>query len=457
MARSRQPGGSWQQTTVSAPVHLAPPLHEQSEPELHDSPNRQTSLIGHSHFPVPLLHVPLPPPLRQLLLSSQRQTSSPPRLAQIFPFWASHELLHTPQWVALREASQPSSAVGAAGVVQLTRPRSHTGSHTPSEQLTAVTLAPEQACPHAPQSVASVARSASQPSSAAGAAGREQLPSVPLQAEVQSPAAQVAPPVTPTFEQARPHPPQCAVVDWRFTSQPSSTEGAEGWPQLPHPAVQVESHAPAVQRRVAVLVDEQARPHAPQLATSAPPFSSQPSSAAGGAGWLQSSQGAEQSGAHSPPEHARVPTLAVEQLRPQAPQLSGSNWTFFSQPSSAAGAAGVEQSAHPVEHVGAHCPAEHHRAAVLVEEQTRPHAPQFDGSASTAISQPSSAAGGAGCEQLPYPGVQVDVHRPAAHAAVETFTVEQARPHPPQFAASVASAVSQPSSGDGAAGCSQLP
>lgn len=72
-----------------------------------------------------------------------------------------------------------------------------------------------------------------------------------------------------------------------------------------------------------------------------------------------------------------------------------------------------------------------------------PHPPQFV-LLSTCSSQPSSAVGAAGFEQLPYSMRQVEVHRPPEHARDITLVVEQARPHAPQFATLVFVSTSQP-------------
>jgi hypothetical protein len=72
--------------------------------------------------------------------------------------------------------SHPSSAAGALGWLQFTRPAPHVESHTPLvEHESVATLALLHARPQPPQLLV-VARFVSQPSSAAGAAGVVQLP-----------------------------------------------------------------------------------------------------------------------------------------------------------------------------------------------------------------------------------------------------------------------------------------
>jgi hypothetical protein len=73
-----------------------------------------------------------------------------------------------------------------------------------------------------------------------------------------------------------------------------------------------------------------------------------------------------------------------------------------------------------------------------------PHAPQLAGVVLRSVSQPSSAAGAAGWLQLPFPGEQVELHRPAAHVAVFTPPFAQARWQAPQLPASLLRSVSQP-------------
>src|SRR4051812_4157000 len=61
-----------------------------------------------------------------------------------------------------------------------------------------------------------------------------------------------------------------------LVSQPSSALGAAGCEQSLHGALHVGVQALPVQARLAALLDEQARPQAPQLATSLPRLVVQP-------------------------------------------------------------------------------------------------------------------------------------------------------------------------------------
>jgi hypothetical protein len=76
--------------------------------------------------------------------------------------------------------------------------------------------------------------------------------------------------------------------------------------------------------------------------------------------------------------------------------------------------------------------------------QALPHPPQLAELAKVSVSQPSSAAGAAGVVQLPLPSTQVDVQSPALHTAAATPCPEQARVQDPQWAGSVSVFVSQP-------------
>ena len=78
----------------------------------------------------------------------------PPLHAAPLLFVVSHALPQPPHELASKGVSQPSSASGAAGVVQLAKPGLHVEAQTPPEPQTSVaTLVPAQARPQAPQSV----------------------------------------------------------------------------------------------------------------------------------------------------------------------------------------------------------------------------------------------------------------------------------------------------------------
>jgi hypothetical protein len=98
---------------------------------------------------------------------------------------------HAPQWVVVLErlVSQPSSAVGAAGCVQLPNGELQLELHKPAEHDTVATLVLLHARPHAPQLALSVAVASSQPLVGLPS----QSPKPGLQLKVHAPAAQPMP------------------------------------------------------------------------------------------------------------------------------------------------------------------------------------------------------------------------------------------------------------------------
>ena len=146
-----------------------------------------------------------------------------------------------------------------------------------------------------------------------------------------------------------------------------------------------------------------------------------------------------------PEEQASVATLAAEQARPHPPQALVLVPVSVSQPSSAAGNAGCTQLPQLTVHVELQTPAEQDMDWTKNDEHARPHPPQFAVLVPVLVSHPSSGDGAAGVEQFPKPATQVDMHNPELHDLVATFVLEHARPQEPQFARSVDVAASQPS------------
>ena len=184
---------------------------------------------------------------------------------------------------------------------------------------------------------------------------------------------------------------------------------------------------------------------------------SQPSSGRGATGTLQFADPAAHSESHRPLEHDRVSTLVLEHARPQPPQLSTSNLTFFSQPSSGCVPGGSLQLAQPEMQGESQVPLLHFSEVVLSGEQARPQAPQLDVSVVSTASQPSSGLGADGMRQLPKPAPQLESQRPALQVITAVPADEQARPQAPQLAVLTERSVSQPSSSAGDAGALQLP
>lgn len=139
--------------------------------------------------------------------------------------------------------------------------------------------------------------------------------------------------------------------------------------------------------------------------------------------------------------HAAPALVAVSHFTPQAPQLV-IVLIAVSQPS--VSGVVVLQSAKPLlQLVYVHLvPALQAAPLLFTESQTLPQPPHE--LASNGVSQPSSARGAAGVEQLAKPGLHVEAQTPLApHIAVRTLVVSHARAQPPQLAVE-SSLVSQP-------------
>jgi hypothetical protein len=173
VARLEHPAGFWQH--VWPAEHALAPLHEQlstcvvpasmsassADPSsastspasaatgtvvvTHDSPAWHARPL-HEHSPL-RLHAPATPPheaddghpqLEEALHTNPPATpcavQSLPQLPQPFADWAG--------------VSHPSSGLGAAGALQLEKPRVQLGTQTPPAQIRAPTFWPEQARPH---------------------------------------------------------------------------------------------------------------------------------------------------------------------------------------------------------------------------------------------------------------------------------------------------------------------
>lgn len=214
---------------------------------------------------------------------------------------------------------QPSSWPDPVSSTQSAKPASQVGAHLLATQRRLVAPVLEQTLPQAPQLFGSVEVLVSQPSSKSGAAGWLQLLVPARHDDVHTPPEQ-AKFSTLIVEQARLQAPQCAVLASTSVSQPSSGKGAVGLVQLPKLWVQAESQTPPLHDSEVVFVLEHARPHAPQWTGFACRSTSQPSSAAGAAGWLQLPEPTLQLDVHTPAAQVRVCTPVLEQGRSQAPQ-----------------------------------------------------------------------------------------------------------------------------------------
>ena len=224
---------------------------------------------AHVHCPLAALQVPLAPLSRQRAsLPAQPQIidcGAPQRRPLPPPPWSEQSLLHEPQRcvAALTFVSHPSSFNGEIGVAQLPKPGRQVDVHWPLSQAREATLVPEQTRPQPPQLFTSLVLVVSQPSSAAGAAGREQLLEPALQPDTQSPPLH-ARALTPVESQLRPQAPQLSTLVERSVSQPFVTSPSQS-PVVPGQVAMLQR--PAVQAGVPVGVVH-TLPHAPQFCRS---------------------------------------------------------------------------------------------------------------------------------------------------------------------------------------------
>jgi hypothetical protein len=239
---------------------------------------------------------------------------------------------------------------------QLAKPAAQVGTHAPAVH-TVVPFAFVQAAPQALQFAALVFRFASQPF----AALPSQLPKPVLHApSTHALAEQLA----PAFANAQtvPQAPQFAADVVRFVSQPFVGSPS----QLPHPAAQVGTHAPAVQVVLPCAL-RQALPQAPQLVTVVLRFVSHPVD--GSASQLPNPV------VQVPSVHVPVAQLSLAFARSQTtlqPPQFVSVVTDLSQPLLEL----PSQLAKPTAQVGTQAPPEH-VVVPFAFVHADPHAPQF--------------------------------------------------------------------------------
>jgi hypothetical protein len=335
-------------TFVFAQARLQPPQLAVLLSVFVSHPSSAVGTVGWLQLPKPELQVELQTP------------AAHDRLAT---FEFEHARVQLPQWSASapRFTSQPSSAVGAVGWLQFPYGALHVESQTPPLHDRLATFEFEHTRAHCPQLLTLVLTLVSQPSSAVGAVGWVQLPKPELQVELHTPPVHDSD-ATFVVAQARAQAPQLAVLVFVLVSQPSSAVGAVGWLQLPKPELHVELQVPPLHDRAATLAPEHARLHAPQLSALVLRFTSQPSSAVGAVGWPQLAKPELQVEVHSPPLHARPATFEVEHPRPQLPQLPVLVFRLVSQPSVSLFPL---QSPKPVAHVPLHTPPPQVRLGML--------------------------------------------------------------------------------------------
>lgn len=316
--------------------------------------------------------------------------------------------------------SQPSSGFGEAGSLQLPLPAMHVELQVPPEQDRVATLLLLQLRPQTPQLSGSVLTLVSQPLSAVGGEGCVQLLYPDWHSESHLPIEQERD-ETWLDEHFRPQAPQLSGSNATDVSHPLSIAGGLGVVQSSYPDAHVGLQTPPLQASVCTLDELQTCPQAPQLLVSVPVLVSQPSSSAGARGWVQLAHPLEQVESQRPAEHEADETWPVAHFRPHAPQLLALDASSVSQPSSAVGAVGDTQSPYPGLQLGLQTPALHDCDVVLFVEQLRLHAPQLLESIWMLVSQPLAGLP----SQSAYPVSQLAIAQaPASHLAVAFFRLQ---------------------------------
>ncbi len=105
-------------------------------------------------------------PSQSRCVVSQLGEQAPPEVQSVVPKELVQVVPQAPQLLVLKAVSQPSSAVGAVGLLQFRKPEAQVEVHTLPEQMAVATWftpVPEQARPQAPQLATLVEVSVSQP------------------------------------------------------------------------------------------------------------------------------------------------------------------------------------------------------------------------------------------------------------------------------------------------------
>jgi hypothetical protein len=421
---------------VSQPLEAMP--SQLPKPAVHDA-RVQAPLVQAG---LPLANVQVRPQVPQLVtvlvrLVSQPLLSSPSQLPkpvlQVMPQAPAVQVAaalarvgqavpQAPQLVALVRVStsQPLLLL----LSQLAKPSLQRRPQVPIAQAAAALAPPAQTVPQAPQLAAEVAVSTSQPL----AALLSQLAKPVLQvATAQAPIAQLD--VALARAQARPQAPQWETLPARLDSQP-----LPGLPsQSPKPPAQLATpHAPPEQVCDAVLARRHTLPQAPQWFVLVLVATSQPSAGL----TLQLPKPLLHAAmVQLPPAQALVALLSRHVL-PHAPQWAASLARLTSQPSVAL----PLQSAKPERHAATVQRPAKQAPAALPGAHTLPHAPQWLASVRVSTSQPLAGLP----SQSAKPSLQrATAQRPPAQALV-ALARAQAEPHAPQWAVLVWVSVSQP-------------
>lgn len=174
-----QPAGDWQQ---SVPAPQDAPLLQEHAPATQFSPIPHAVPL-HEHMPVE--HVPMVPHVGFVVQPhifcvngpaphDKAPLQSLPQPPQLNPF-------------VFTASSQPSSLVPTAGVVQLAKPKSHVDVHIEPVHTRDAVFVPKHVRPQAPQLKTLSSVTVSHPSSAMGAAGLIQSPNPSTHVGAQTP------------------------------------------------------------------------------------------------------------------------------------------------------------------------------------------------------------------------------------------------------------------------------
>jgi hypothetical protein len=328
-----------------------------------------------------------------------------------------HTLPQAPQFVAevRRSISQPSEATP----LQLAKPDKQVMPHVDDAQVRVAFARVGQALPHAPQWSTALRVSISQPSVAMPL----QSPKPVLQRNPHALAVQVAVAFARPG-QALPQAPQCEREVRVSTSHPSVATPL----QLPKPALQLMPQALDWQVALAFARLGHTVPHAPQFAVSALVSTQLIEEPA-----VQTRSGAVQVSWQLPATH-RYPE---GQLLPQAPQCAVELRVSTSQPSVAL----PLQSAKPVVQVKPQTLALQVATEFARLGHALPQAPQCAVALRVSVSQPSLAT----ALQSAKPALQLKPQTLAEQVAREFARLGHTKPQPPQCAVALRVSISQPS------------
>jgi hypothetical protein len=284
-----------------------------------------------------------------------------------------------PQWAAAVPVSTSQPVVAVAS--QSPKPVSQRSAQTESAQAPVAWSPPAQRVPHAPQFVASVRTSTSQP--VAGLASQSAKRVASVHRTAQRPASQRASPLAPvaqTFPQA-PQLRASVIVSTQAPAQMAPPQGSAV--QAMRPSTVAQAGVGAAHRVV------QAPQRSGVVSEASHPFEASPS---------QSPKPGRHAKPHAPAVQVGIALAGVGQALSQRPQWATEVATRTHDPA---------QLVSPAAHESRHAPAEHTWPA----GHARPQAEQLRTSERTSTSQPL----GMRPSQSARPTLQLGTQRPAAH------------------------------------------